>query len=65
MPVLIIHARQDHVVDNKSAREIYQRISSKNKRILELQESYHIMTLDLEKDRVFQETTAFLEMLIK
>ena len=64
-PVLIIHARQDHVVDNKSAREIYHQISSKNKRILELQESYHIITLDMEKDKVFQEIKAFLDLLNK
>ena len=60
-PVMIVYAKQDHVVDNKSATEIYQLISSKNKRILELQESYHIITLDLEKDKVFQEIAAFLK----
>ena len=60
-PVLIVYAKQDHVVDNKSAKEIYQRIASKNKRILELQESYHIITLDLEKEKVFQEISTFLQ----
>ena len=60
-PVLIIYAKQDHVVDNKSAKEIYHLIASKNKRILELQDSYHIITLDLEKDKVFQEIFAFLQ----
>jgi carboxylesterase len=60
-PVLIIYAKKDHVVDNKSAKEIYHLIASKNKRILELQESYHIITLDLEKDKVFKEIFAFLQ----
>jgi len=60
-PVMIVYARKDHVVDNKSANEIYKRISSKNKRILELQESFHIMTLDVEKDKVFIEIADFLK----
>ncbi|MFW9951253.1 MAG: alpha/beta hydrolase [Candidatus Thorarchaeota archaeon] len=59
-PLLIIYAKQDHVINGKSAQEIYQRISSKNKRILSLQNSYHIITLDLEKDQVFRETINFL-----
>jgi carboxylesterase len=60
-PVMIVYAVKDHVVDNKSAKDIYDLIASRNKRILELQESYHIITLDLEKDKVFKEIAVFLE----
>ena len=61
VPILVIHSREDHVIDSKSAREIYKRVSSKNKRILELQESYHIITLDVEKEKVFREIDSFLK----
>jgi carboxylesterase len=61
VPLLLIHAKEDHVIDGKSAREIYAQVSSKNKRILELQESYHIITLDVEKELVFREIQLFLK----
>ena len=62
-PLLIIYAKQDHVINSKSAQEIYKKVSSKNKRILSLNESYHIITLDIEKEQVFHETINFLKEL--
>ncbi len=62
-PLLVIHAREDHVIDGKSARTIYNGVSSPNKRILELTNSYHIITLDHDKDKVFDEIAAFLKSL--
>lgn len=63
-PLLIIHARQDHVIDGKSANEIYKSVSSKNKRILELQESYHIITLDIEREKIYREMSEFLDQIL-
>lgn len=60
IPVLIIYARQDHVVSPKGAVYIYERLSSKEKRILALDESFHIMTLDVEKEIVFTELNKFI-----
>lgn len=62
-PLLIIYAIQDRVINSKSAQEIYEKVSSKNKRILSLKESYHIITLDVEKEQVFRETLKFLRTL--
>jgi carboxylesterase len=62
-PLLIIYAKQDHVINGKSAQEIYKKVSSKNKRILGLNDSYHIITLDVEKEQVFRETLNFLKEL--
>ena len=62
-PILIIYAEQDHVIDAKSAKEIYKKVSSKNKRILSLKKSFHIITLDVEKEQVFRETLNFLKSL--
>jgi carboxylesterase len=60
-PLLIIYAQKDHVINSKSAQEIYHKASSKNKRILSLNDSYHIITLDTEKEQVFRETINFLK----
>ena len=61
-PLLIIYAKCDHVVNNKSSTDIYNNVSSKNKRILELENSYHIITLDIEKEKVFREILKFLDV---
>jgi carboxylesterase len=63
-PTLIIYSKQDHVIDGKSSIEIYNKISSVDKRILELQDSFHILTLDQEKEKVFQETASFIKNII-
>jgi carboxylesterase len=62
-PLMIIYAKCDHVVNNKSSIDIYNNVSSKNKRILELENSYHIITLDVEKEKVFREISFFLDAL--
>ena len=59
-PVFIAHSRQDHVVDFRSAHYIYQHVSSKNKRLLELNKSYHVITLDVEKEVLYKEIKHFL-----
>lgn len=63
VPILIIYSKKDHVIDSKSATKIYDKISSKNKSILELKKSYHILTLDIEKEKVFSETSNFIKQL--
>jgi carboxylesterase len=62
-PTLIIYSHQDHVIHPRSAKYIYNHISSGNKKILELKESYHILTLDLEKEIVNSEVTKFISQL--
>jgi carboxylesterase len=63
-PLLIIHALQDHVIDAKSVEYIYNKTSSKKKRVLKLYESYHIVTLDVEREKVFNEIEKFLADLV-
>jgi len=62
-PALIIYSKFDHVVDSKSSIIIYKKISSREKRILELNQSYHILTLDVEKEKVFREIEIFIKQL--
>jgi carboxylesterase len=63
-PTLIIYSKNDHVMDSKSAITIYNNISSKDKRILKLEKSYHILTLDIEKEKVFTEASNFIKQII-
>jgi carboxylesterase len=59
-PALIIYSEQDHVIHEKSSLTIYNEISSRDKRMLKLKESYHIVTLDVEKEQIFLQVTNFI-----
>lgn len=59
-PLMLAHSRNDHVVDFKSSELIYENVSSKNKRFLKLEKSYHIITLDIEQKILFREIKKFI-----
>lgn len=59
-PVLVIHAHEDDMTSIKNARYVLENIGSDNKLLVELDDSYHMVTIDKEKDRVAQETIKFL-----
>lgn len=61
IPMLLAHSVQDHVVDFRSSEYIYEKVSSTEKHMLKLEKSYHVMTLDVEREIVFREIAAFLE----
>jgi carboxylesterase len=60
-PALIIHAAEDDVASPASADFVERHISSTERRKLILHDSYHIITLDNEKDLVADETIAFFQ----
>jgi carboxylesterase len=60
-PALIIHAEEDDVATPKSAHLVESRIASQIKKKILLQDSYHIITLDNEKERVAAETIDFFD----
>jgi len=62
VPVLIAHSIQDHVVDFRSSEYIYEKVSSTEKHFLKLEKSYHVMTLDVEREVLFREINAFLKV---
>jgi len=64
-PVLLIQSQKDHVVDMKSAEFIYDKISSTEKHFLKLKESYHVLTLDVEKEIVFREVASFIQRCVE
>ncbi len=60
IPVLIAHSIHDHTIDFKGSKDVYEKISSKSKSFLELKNSYHILSLDNDKDVVLRESETFI-----
>jgi carboxylesterase len=57
-PVLLITSRQDHVVDPRSSDIVAERVSGPVERIT-LERSYHVATLDYDKDLIFERAVEF------
>ena len=60
-PILIIHAKEDDLASPKSANVIFERVSSKIKEFILLENSYHLIVLDNEKEFVFEKTINFFK----
>ncbi|MBT2581342.1 alpha/beta fold hydrolase [Planococcus sp. ISL-109] len=58
-PALIFVSTEDHVVPPDNAQFIYDHISSSEKNIVEMPDSYHVATLDNDQQRIIDETLAF------
>jgi carboxylesterase len=58
-PTLIIQAREDHVVPATNAIEILRTIRSEDIRLLWLRNSYHVATLDNDKDLIVERVGSF------
>ena len=61
VPVLIVYSPKDHVVKQKSSIKIYNKISSSQKKLIRLKKSFHILTLDVERNIVFKESVDFIK----
>ena len=53
VPTLIIQGRHDHTVQARSGQYIYDHIGTKEKKLIWLDKSGHIVTIDIERERVF------------
>ena len=61
-PALVMHARQDHTCpQRKNVNFVMKHLASAEKRAIELEESYHVITVDSEKDRVAHEVIEFVD----
>lgn len=60
-PALIVQAREDETVEPSSAETIYHRLDSQYKELHWYEHSSHIITLDREKERLFQDVERFIE----
>ena len=59
-PCLIFKSREDHVIPVECAEETYERISSQDKRLVWLEDSYHVATQDNDLELIARETLEFL-----
>jgi carboxylesterase len=61
-PSLVMHSRRDHTCPmKKNLSFVMKNLASPEKRAVELEESYHVITVDSEKDRVASEVIDFVE----
>lgn len=59
-PALIFSSVVDHVVPPANQQEIYAGISSVDKALVKLDNSYHVATMDSDKELVFARTLEFI-----
>lgn len=64
-PILLIHSQEDDLTSIKSAKFVYKNISSENKELVTLNNSYHLVLYDNEKELVFRKSAEFLNSLSK
>ena len=58
---LIFASREDAVVSPRNAPYILNHLGSENKNLIWLDNSYHVATLDYDKELIFQKTLEFIE----
>ena len=61
-PALVMHAKRDHTCPiRKNLDYVMKHLGSPEKRAIELDESYHVITVDCEKESVANEVIEFVE----
>jgi carboxylesterase len=60
-PMLLIHPQEDDTASVRNSQLIYDRISSRTKKLVILQDSYHVITADQEREKVGEAMREFLE----
>ena len=59
---LIVHSHQDHTCPyDRNVEFLMAHIGSAQKRLVELNESYHVITVDTDKERVAAELLEFVQ----
>jgi carboxylesterase len=64
-PLLVIYSRDDHSVPPENSKAIPGLVGTKNVTVLELQESYHVATLDNDLPLLDARIAAFAESVAK
>ncbi|MBH0166663.1 alpha/beta fold hydrolase [Fictibacillus sp. 7GRE50] len=64
-PALIFVSTEDHVVPPNNSQTIYDSISSRDKQIIYLKNSYHVATLDNDQQLIIDESLKFIDKICK
>jgi carboxylesterase len=59
-PALVFSSRVDHVVPPANQRELYRSLGSADKTFVELNDCYHVATMDAGKEKVFSGILEFI-----
>ncbi|MFA5155934.1 MAG: alpha/beta fold hydrolase [Candidatus Omnitrophota bacterium] len=62
-PILIMHAKEDDMTSPRNAQYLLDHIASEDKALFMLDDSYHMITIDKQKDKVAEEATKFINRL--
>jgi carboxylesterase len=65
VPVLVIQSAEDRVVPPENGRYILDHAASTDKTLVELPNSYHVATMDFDREQVAGEVVGFVERLEK
>jgi carboxylesterase len=63
-PALIFQSRDDHVVHPDNAPFIYENIGCSDKELIWLENSYHVATLDYDKELIAEKILSFIQRLL-
>jgi carboxylesterase len=61
IPTLIFHSTEDHVLPVSNTEIILKGISSKDQERVELNNSYHVATLDHDMEIIFEKSLTFVK----
>ncbi len=64
VPTIIFKSREDHVVPLESATLTFDNIASKDKELVWLENSYHVVTMDFDKEIMMDRSLAFVKRLV-
>ncbi len=62
-PALVVAGRRDHTVTLRGARRLARRIGSGPARLLVLERSFHLVGIDVERERCADEVAAFFDQI--
>ena len=60
-PLLVMHSHNDHTVHPDNALEIHDRVASTDKELVWVDDSFHVITLDVDRQRVYESTYEFIK----
>jgi carboxylesterase len=61
-PALVIQSREDNRISRESAERAFERLGSREKKLVWIEGAGHVITVDFGRERVFQLTAEWLEM---
>ncbi|MGE7604566.1 alpha/beta hydrolase [Peribacillus sp. NPDC097675] len=59
-PALLFHSPEDHVVPAQCSNQIYDSIRSHSKKLISLENSYHVASLDFDKELIVEHAYQFI-----